>query len=385
MRMGRFKSNRYFAYWFSSRSRKDRTKHQAPKDVRGLTNWSAANTARWAAAKSAVVGGTGNARLLFVGNSITAGSGATGDTTGTYQKNNAAAFSYPTKLAEKLNASALPASWNSFIGGQFEADWHAHDNRIDMGGWTDYSLGSIGANVLAALGETGVKFSFTPSSAFDTVEVLGIYNGEWGIYVYADEQPSAASVTMYNSQRFGDATICSPIDLGEGYSTISVEHWANAGLISGLIASNSQRPEVLVMRAGWFGATIGNLTGATLGGIQALRPDMTVIAMTVNDPGTGIAPEDFKTEYQKVIDAAKISGDVMLMIEPQGVNEDEALAVQWAAIIHEIGASNGLPVFDMSSLFRPYSTFEPLYFDGIHPNGSGYEEMANHLAPVFLQ
>jgi lysophospholipase L1-like esterase len=364
---------------------KRRARAIKPAGIAGLTNWTAENTSSWSAAKAQVIAGTGNARLLFIGNSITAGSGATGDTTGTYQKNNAAAASYPTRLAEMLNASALPASWNSFIGGQYESDWHAHDNRIDMGGWTDYGLGSIGANVLAALGETGVKFSFTPSSAFDTVEVLGIYNGEWGIYVSVDEQPSAASVTMYNSQRFGDATICSPIDLGEGYSTISVEHWANAGLISGLIASNSQRPEVLVMRAGWFGATIGNLTGATLGGIEALRPDMTVIAMTVNDPATGITPEDFKAQYQMVIDAAKISGDVMLMIEPQGVNGDDPLQLAFAQYVRDLGSTNNIPVFDMGSQWRPYAANEPFYFDGIHPNGSGYSDIGAKLAPVFLQ
>lgn len=347
----------------------------------GLYNLERGNTNRWRAARGKVKAGIANARLLCVGNSITAGFDSTG-----VGVTNPASLSYPTQLAQILTTAAVPFSWQSWCGGQNIADFNFQDNRIVMGSWTNAGLGTFGGNAmqLAATGQT--LTSFTPLTAVDTVEVIALRNNNTAITIAVD---GGATLFTFNAFSVGSLSMASsgPHTLGSLGNHAIQANISSAGstYLVGMIAYNSAIKEVTVLRAGWQGATAANFNNAAwtyTDGVKVVAPDLSLIAVTRNDAsGGGEAVAPFMASYQKIITACLISGDVILVIEPMG-SLAPATYAPYVAAIYTLANANNLPVIDFTTLWDSYANISTWYADATHPNGFAYGEMARQIGQI---
>lgn len=351
-----------------------------------VTNLKRTNTNRWRAARGKVMAGVSNARLLCVGNSITAGEFATGSASG----NNLASKSYPTQLAQLMTAQGLNSSWQSWIGGQNFTDFNAADSRIVMGGWVNGGLGTFGGNSLLLPQLTGPLMSFTPTTQVDTVILLGVRSQHSTVNVAVDGGGTLTTFDPFTGAS-GAISISTPIALGSLGShaiQLSAPTAANNIFMDGMIAYNSAVPEVTVLRGGWIGALISAFNSSTstwpyTDGVKAVAPDLSLIAVTRNDCTNGTPIASFIGNYQILINACIASGDVILVIEPMG-NVAPAIYAQYVQAVYALAASNNCPVVDFTLLWDLYGSITNWYADGIHPNGFGYADMARSLCEVAL-
>lgn len=349
----------------------------------GITNQTRANTDRWRAARGKVQANVANGRILCVGNSITAGYNSTG-----VAVTNPASLSYPTQLAQILtNDFRLNASWQSWCGGQNIADFNFQDNRIVMGSWANSGLGTFGGNALT-LSAAGTLMSFTPTIPVDTVEVLALRNStNVRITIAVD---GGATLNTYNPFAAGSGAIgtSGPIALGTlaSHAIQANVSAAQASFLSGMIAYNSAAKEISVLRAGWQGATAASFNTSPwfyTDGIKVVAPDLTLIAATRNDATNVTNVTAYKASLQSVIDAAIISGDVIMVIEPMG-NVAPAAYAAYTQAVYDLATLNSLPVIDFTILWDVYANVSSWYTDTTHPAGFGYADMARQIANVLM-
>lgn len=350
--------------------------------TKGVFNLQRSNIGKWRAARGKVQAGIQNGRILCIGNSLTGGFDSTGVTT-----TNQAAKAYPTHLAQILTAKGLNASWQSWCGGQNITDFNFQDNRIVMGSWVNAGLGTFGANALQ-LNAAATLMSFTPTTQVDTVEVLALRsNAAVRITVAVD---GGATLFTMNPNSIGSGAIANSgaIALGSlaSHAIQCNVSASQAAFLDGMIAYNSAVKEVSVLRAGWQGATAASFNTSPwfyLDGVKVVAPDLTLIAVTRNDPTSATDINAFKASYQNIITAALISGDVMLVIEPLG-NISPTVYAPYVQAIYDLAGANGLAVIDFSSLWDAYASITGWYADGIHPNGFAYAEMARSIAEILM-
>jgi lysophospholipase L1-like esterase len=345
-------------------------------------NFKRSNTDRWRAARGKVQAAIQNARIVCVGNSITAGFDSTG-----VGVTNPSALAYPTQMAQIMNARGLTASWQSWIGGQNITNFNTQDNRIVMGSWTNSGLGTFGANCLT-LSTTGqTLMSFTPLTQVDTVEVIALRNNASVAITIAVD--GGATLFTYNpgsgSPVIGTsgAHTLGTLGIHAIQANISV---ATATFLDGMIAWNSAIKEVSVLRAGWQGATTSSFNTSPwfyLDGLKAVVPDLTLIASTRNDVTNATNILAYKASYQPIINAALISGDVILVIEPMGsLTQDQYLPFVQA--VYDLATLNNLPLIDFTQAWDIYNNITGWYADTIHPNGFAYGEMGRAIAEILM-
>jgi hypothetical protein len=354
----------------------------------GVTGLTRANTNKWRAARGNVQAGVKNARILCSGNSITAGAGSTGGSGSQagLMGSNSASKSYPTQLAQALTLLGLNASWQNWIGGN-AANWNATDSRLALGtNFTDSQIAAIGGDAAFAsvAGGAGTQFSFTPLTAVDTVLILAPRTS-FLLDIAAD---AGAVITSLNTTGSGPAYLSAPIALTGGLASHQIEaRYNNGGVyINGMIAYNSAVKEMTVLRAGQFGAVISSqITGfyAPTAWFSTLAADLTLLAWTRNDYGTGVPIATFIAQYQTVITAALVTGDVILVIEPMG-NTVSGDPTPYYNAIYQLAATNSLPLIDFTVLWDAYAKIPTWYIDGIHPQGFAYAEMAREIAAILM-
>lgn len=355
--------------------------------VGNVFNVMRANTNKWRAARGRVQEGAGNGRLLCIGNSITAGygSGTPGSSSGI------APLAYPTKLAQILTSYGLTASNSSFIGGNNYTNFNDTDSRIVQGSWTNAGLGTFGGNALqlAATGQT--LMSFTPANQVDTVQVLALRNNNTAITIAVD---GGATLSTYNAFASGTLKvgISGNISLGSlGSHAIQANiSSATSTYLVGMIAWNSAIKEMQVLRGGWHGAITANMTRVSpannwpyIDGVQMVAPDLTLIALTRNDASSQTNLAAFMSQYTEIINAAKISGDVILVIEPLG-QLGSAVYQPYVQAVYSLAQTNSLPLIDFSTIWDTYANVSAWYGDGTHPVGYGYAEMARPIAEILM-
>jgi hypothetical protein len=350
--------------------------------VPAVTGATRANTNHWRSARGNVQAGVKNGRILCVGNSITAGFDSTGVST-----TNQSAKSYPTQMSQILTSQGLNSSWQSWCGGQNITDFNFQDNRIVMGSWTNSGLGTFGGNALQ-LSTTGqTLMSFTPTTQVDTVEVIALRNnGSVAITIAVD---GGATLFTYNpgsgSPVIGTSGAHTLGSLGTHaiQANISV---ATASFLDGMIAWNSAVKEISVLRAGWQGALTSSFNTSPwfyLDGLKAVAPDLTLIASTRNDVTNATSIATYKSNYQTIINAALISGDVILVIEPMG-NLTPTQYAPYVQAVYDLGNVNSLPVIDFTQLWDVYANITTWYADTTHPVGFAYGEMAREIANILM-
>jgi GDSL-like Lipase/Acylhydrolase family len=350
----------------------------------GTFNLTPSTTSLFQAARGRVTSGTANGKILCCGNSITAGSFATGNA----MLNNASTKSYPTQLAQILSSQGLVSSWQSWIGGNGEANFNANDSRLTLGSWVNSGLGTLANNPMNRTAVGGTPMSFTPLTAVDTVQCLLVRaGGGVNVEISNDANPPAAVISA--TPGTGTMNISAPITL-TGAASIKVinatlQVGSNSAFLDGMIAWNSAIKEMSILRAGWVGAIVNDLnqTWSYNNGIQTVAADLVLMAFTRNDITAGTPLATFTSLYQQAITAAKVAGDCILVIEPLGT-VTAAQYTPYRNAVYQLAQANNCGVIDFTMLWAPYALTTAWYADGIHPNGFGYAEMARDIARILM-
>ena len=343
--------------------------------------------------------GTRPARILIIGDSITAGShtGSDGLYAGAFDRN------FTTLLGALLEQNlGLPVSRDSFLGeNNVQGDYGAYNTRVLTQGAfvptrADPHFTSIGgAQFLSADASNREAFVFVPSRPADDFE-LRLSAAEmpasirWRAVGYNWRSLAAPERGTYVSYRLHLPVAARhqiEITRGSGPGSVSLH---------GLIVENSGVPSVELLAAGFAGSTaarswIWNLSPwSPLPRLEAEPADLKLIALGANDLADDVPLDDFIRGMREIIIASRMQGDVIVMgpppqlltkaIDPQSRQDNFRDAL--IALCKE----QGVPFYDQRRAFGiiySEASRRGLFADSIHPNSAGAAKQAEFIADLF--
>ena len=121
-----------------------------------------------------------------------------------------------------------------------------------------------------------------------------------------------------------------------------------------------------------------------------LAPDLTMIILGINDATELLGINNFKTNMQILINAALLSGDVMLVtfFPADAVITPIANQLAYIKATVDLAIANNIPFLDENTALvsRAAMTAKSLNTDGLHPNKAGCScvarDVANFLLPI---
>lgn len=343
------------------------------------------------AALKLTAAGTRNTRVLCLGDSTTVGLYASGVAYG-----GSRALNYPNALA-----AALSARWRTYTSNQlgsganggplsnlvsldprwtFTPNWSANSGFILLGGCAIYT---------ATAGEVA---TFTPTQAWDTVEICFIQSGGAGVFNVSIGGVPVGTVSCVGSNAMKKATFSVSATQLQTLSITSTN--GNPIWIDEVSCYDSKNRGIEVLTAGSGGSPSSQMAANTnswdpsynVGGNGinlALSPDLTIINLGINDWGAGVTPAVFTANMQTIISAYKATGDVIVMTpNPQSTAVTSAatqLGIVQAA--RSVAQQNGCLIIDANAAFGDYAFAQGTlgYFlpanDQTHPGAAGYSAM----------
>lgn len=343
---------------------------------------------KWRKAIANVKTGQGNARIMCVGDSTTFGVG-TGSSTSVGDMK---PFSYPTQLANRLNAIGINAHANSFAGyGQSSGlpNNFINDARIVAGNsWVPHTFPTVGGEYLKASTSTN-SLAFTPTVPVDTFKIItpvGAF-GHIGFDINGGTQTNVDE-TVGPVNGFVETVITGTL----GTNTLNIKYISGATVfLVGVEAYDSSKKWVDVYNVGWSGAKSVDLSAATvLSSYPWIAPDLSILNCGINDWNFGVSIATFTTQVQSIITALKAIGDVVLVApnpSDTNVGAGASVAVQqtFVAALYALASTNNLPLFDLFNRMQgTYALDNAAGYaaDNVHLNKNGYADAAQFLANI---
>ena len=344
---------------------------------------------RWNTALRKVANGVSNATVLCIGDSLTAGNDSTGGGMGS----NARTASYPVVLAE--NFLSVPASADGWFGENncdgAGASMNAFDSRVVLGaGWTITTNNTtVGRYAISQQSGNLNAMTFTPGVEFDRIR---IYYACWDTSPeYTVNIGGATIATLNMDQDAYNGTAFEDITCTLGTNPVNIVATGDWGSINGCYVYKSSVKQVTVINGGWWGAYsadyAANANGwQPLATIKKIAPDLSIICLGGNDCIFAIAQATFKANLGAVIDAALVSGDVLLVgftrVNPTTVAD--ATQTTYLKYISDVAAEKNVPFFDPTTRanWNNFTAANAAGFkaaDGIHNTGTGYADLAEGI------
>jgi lysophospholipase L1-like esterase len=347
----------------------------------------------WNAALNNVYNGTSNARILFIGDSITTGS------VNVDYPQNSAAIAFPAVIASMFpdnKGSTLSICGEHFISGT-SRNYEWYDTRFSFTNPADWgtsvvsgTFGQIlGGYTIASLGANNSPVNFKADKEWDTVEFYYLAAPGGGGGSLSVNGGSSFQTFSINAGANSLIKITATKTLGK--DTLNITKTSGPGLdIEGVVMYNSAKKEVQCINAGWSGADSQSLVAnnqpwATLNSITVWDPDLVVIEIGANDwvLTTPTSEANFKSAVQAVIDTAVAVGSDVLLIVPVPGSDSNAIA-HMAAIqsyMHDLATTNDIPIIDFIELWASHavSSIFNLMSDPYHPTVQGYQLMAQTI------
>lgn len=336
---------------------------------------------KYRAALGKVAAGTANAKILFVGDSVTLGYASNGGASGDMRP-----LSYPDQFKNMLNSSGVRAQSNSWMGdGNSPPNYSStYDSRITIGGsWSREFVGTGGAFFKATTNTNSL--SFLPTESVDTFDVYYLsYTG--GGVLSMDINGGAPTTQSTNAASLiRKATITGTL----GSNTLNLK-WSSgsAVYVLGVDSYDSSKKWVSCINAGWWGSATSTwnsmlTAGSSPNSISEIGADLVVICLGINDWEGGVDITDYENYMQTIITKSLVASDVVLVTPPPSSTAYASVAVQqtYIDVLSALAVTNDIPIIDLWGRLSPQTTpyAEGMYYEGIHPNGAGYADMALHV------
>lgn len=345
----------------------------------------ATSLAKWRAAFSRARAGLAQAKLLVIGDSWVAGSGAA-NVSG-YA--GARAVSFPVKLAAHLTAAGYPARADGFIGSANQAAYSTYDPRIT--GWTSNTVlnGALGGTWSTTT--ASAVLAITPAGQWDRAQIL--YAASNSAQVQGSFSPSidagGALTTIFanvapaigNYVAIAGAPGVHTLNLTKGNTTINN--------ILGVRFWNTTAPDIEIIQMGRPGGVAADLSVAvqpwdSLNELIYVAPDLTYIECTINDWVAATSTATYTTQIQALITAAKLSGDVILGTGGPSAISSTSLAQQqiYVDICRTLAVTNDCYFIDQWRRRGSYEANTGMYADTLHYNGAGYADYEQAIFQV---
>ncbi len=338
------------------------------------------------------ISNTSHTKLLFLGESTTAGYRSSGS--------NYRYTSYPFSLARALALRGVPVSTQNIIGcGNNELP--TSDTRVTFGsGWACgldiNSNGTLGGYFITMTSGAAGTFSFAMTAPTDTCTIS--YAGYSGAPTFSWNVDGGSNTNIISAQT--TSLGISTITFALGTHTLNLKYVSGSfqGSFDWIDCWNSTTNEMSIANAGVGGATAAALASNALpwngiGAIEGYAPNATFLNEYANDAANGTSIPSYKTSMNSLISAAQVSGDTFLITGVPMATGTASLATQQSYQQAQVAiAGTTIPVIDTFSLWWGYSTGEPTgntqgwyYSDGVHQTYPGELELVSNILPYIPQ
>lgn len=349
----------------------------------------------WETVRAAVAAGSRHARVLCIGDSITAGAEATGNEMGS----NAISAAWPTVAAANFNAA--PALASAWVGSRnvdgAAATLAQYDSRITLGtGWgVSSGLPTLGADFITRTGGGTSSLGFAPGHSFDRMTVW--YRQVSGSPEYTVNINGGSSLGTLNMNETTTAIGAETFSFSAGSHTFNVVAAADNGNILGMLAYTNADEAAHFINAGWYGGLTTEASTSTngshpIGAIQVIAPDLAIIMLGANDRAWGATSEtNYKNALRAIIDAAHITGPAVLVVPPYSDPDDaevptEATQDTFNGWIADIATERSCTLLDLTERtnWTSYAASVTAGYmaDTYHPTGTGYADIAAAILEV---
>jgi lysophospholipase L1-like esterase len=332
--------------------------------------------------------GTGNAKLLCIGDSTMWGLNADGPD----------GAAPPIVLAGMLDRLLAPTQYTFGVppGDQGATVAPGNDARWGIGsgwGYTTWGFGGKGCFTHGGTA-TSTPLTYTPGTNVDTFEVYYMANSGLGsIDISVDGGAVTTVSTGGGSIRWAKATLT--VAAGSSH-VLSIVKSLNTVFIFGVNAYLSTKKSIHVWNAGLCssrayasGAQIGwgdTGAGKSVDGIKFIDPDLTIIQLGINDAQLSpyTATTDWEASIRNIIAACKETGDVILAsVIPSDpalnagatVGREQGYRDRALAIAQETGST----YFDLFGRFGSWTAAQAQGFisDQLHLTAAGGADVAD--------
>jgi lysophospholipase L1-like esterase len=344
------------------------------------------------AALAEVQAGTGNARIVVLGDSLTAGYQSSSTMAG-----NAIADSWPAELA--LQFTENPAVFTGYLGDNHAtaegSSPNAYNSKVSQhASWSVNSLESIGGRQFNGGTTNGAAHSFTPGFAFTKFRVAYVrYSGSPEYTVNVNGGSSLGTLNMNDT--VGGVFFEEFTASGDSSAVINVVSNGTAnGRILGIEAWDDANKSVHIVQAGVPGWTAGNWATVTndyspLRGVRATSANLFLLLIGTND--TTLSDRvNFRINLRRVIYGAKSRGSVMLIGFPYmgtfSGSPSEATQDLWRGDMAAVAAECGVEFIDPTddadwSSYSAANTAGFMDADVVHLTDAGAIDWATQVLP----
>lgn len=344
----------------------------------------------WRLATSAAKNNVRNAKLLLLGDSTFAGSGANG-TAGYPAASNSRALGPQHQLATLFRGAGYNAYTDSSIGGQNAQAYYLWDTRFSAGaGWS--SGATTGATLATTFNRphynntTTNPLTFTPELDVDTFIVHYAVRTSAGSFTWSLDGGATTNVSVQaGANAVGSFTVTAG---SVGEHVLSLARVTGSIYILAIQAYNSTLKGIDILHSGGSGNNMSNLQAVTnpwdaLPFVKHLQPDLTIVNLAINNWILNVDLNLFRTQLQTSINYFKANNiDVIFVtglptqvdwVGPNGVIS-LAKQLQYVDTIKDACKANSIVCLDSFNRFgtQEKAFAEGFYTDYTHPNYSGY-------------
>lgn len=353
------------------------------------------NSRRTRKGKAGVMDGSRSMRVLVVGSSMARGRGASfNNSVQDVQRK-----SYPTRLAERLSALGLRASWQSFFGDAAQnGAINVWDPRVVPGsGWSfDGARQTLGGMILNS-GTTN-PLVFTPTQDVNMFDIYTMYAGGNTTLAVSigGNDPTVGPNILYTNGNLAVNKATSGVASASKAPLALTPGAANANTrVVGVIGYNTVNPSIDVINAAIPGSGVAEWVANTgvwspFNLINSINADLVIIDVMTITRNNNVSVATALSDLKKLTDQIKLIGsDIMLVIPPPS-NPDNTISIEaqqaYVAPMKKFAIDNNC-MYD--NWYERNGTFidmtnDGIVFDAVHGNMYMAADYGQHLANLIV-
>ncbi len=373
--------------------------------VPGVSNFTRENNSSIIAGLASTKNGSADTLVAALGDSVTAGKGGgTGDGWG-----GARPFAYPRKLAAALNAVTIPSIQADFWGeGTSSGSVSAIDNymvnisRSGTGFALSSSVSSVGGfchaqnNIVDST--STITYTCPPGVVANNVKIFVARNPGIGDYVVSIDGGAESSAVPTAGTAGAFTTAFSLGSAATGHTVrIRKSNTTAAGVyILGVYFYNTASPSIQIWnwgRGAWKTDDWVLTTAAWTQGNQyhTQGQHLTIINCIINDfVARPTSSTTTITNLNTMVTALQSAGSTVWLVLPQYVTPSIGTSVTqqdaYRSAVASLATTKNCPLVDLTYYYPSWTAWSTsgLDFDGVHPNGSGYQHFVDSFyRPMF--